>query len=77
MSYHEYMVSREITKNDYPFYALIMATMRKADTNNQRVLANAFPAEWAELQARYHLPFGKYPAELTAAEREAMTRGEP
>ncbi|MGH3495068.1 MAG: hypothetical protein ACRDQ1_17790 [Sciscionella sp.] len=58
MSCHEYLVSRSISAQDPPFYALIMAAMRQADTSNAEALRRAFPAVWAELQARYHAPSG-------------------
>lgn len=34
MSYHDYCESRHITAKGHPFYALIMAAMRQADTDN-------------------------------------------
>jgi hypothetical protein len=58
MSYHEYMVSRELTSTDPPFYALIMCAMRKADTTNAAKLRAAFPDVWNEFQARYNAPGG-------------------
>lgn len=59
MSYYDYVVSREIDENDYPFYALIMAAMRKADDNNLKALQNILPDVWQELKERYNLPGGK------------------
>lgn len=41
-----------------PFYALIMAAMRKADSVNAGRLQRAFPEIWNELQARYDAPGG-------------------
>jgi hypothetical protein len=58
MSYHEYMVSREMTSTDLPFYALIMCAMRKADSTNAAKLRAAFPDVWDEFQARYNAPGG-------------------
>jgi hypothetical protein len=58
MSYHEYMVSREMTSTDPPFYALIMCAMRKADTTNAAKLRAAFPDVWNEFEARYNAPGG-------------------
>ncbi len=40
--------------DDPPFYALIMAAMTKADTDNLLKLQHAFPDVWVELQARYN-----------------------
>ncbi len=56
MSYHDYVKGRELTLDDPPFYALIQAAMRKADTGNLEKLQAAFPEIWEELNARYHAP---------------------
>ena len=61
MSLHEYKQSIELYDKDYPFYALIMAAMRKADSDNERLLRDAFPRVWDELQARYDAPGGVLP----------------
>ncbi len=58
MSYYDYKQSVYISLKDYPFYALIMAAMRQADTDNARALKHIFPNIWAELDARYHAPGG-------------------
>lgn len=58
MSYHEYKTSQEIAKRDYPFYALIMAAMRQADSYNVEQLKAAFPVQWCELSKRYDVPGG-------------------
>lgn len=58
MSRHEYEVSQRIDHMDPPFYALIMAAMRKADTPNMAKLRRAFPDTHAELEARYNAPGG-------------------
>ena len=58
MSYHEYIMSREIERQDLPFYALIMAAMRKADDNNIEKLKYGWPEVWTELYTRYHAPGG-------------------
>lgn len=59
MSLHSYMVSYDLATHDYPFEALIMAAMRKADTRNSRLLHDAFPAIHDELYARYNAPGGR------------------
>lgn len=59
MSHFDYAASRELIAADPPFYSLIMAAMRKADSVNQQLLADAFPETWAELQARYNAPAGR------------------
>lgn len=58
MSRFDYEASKKISMEDYPFYALIMAAMRQADSTNLSRLRSAFPAVWDELQARYHAPGG-------------------
>ena len=58
MSLYDYNISREISKNDYTFYALIMAAMRKADSTNLPKLRTAFPDIYEELYARYNSPGG-------------------
>ena len=58
MSRFDYDASKKIFLEDPPFYALIMAAMRKADTHNVILLANAFPEVWTELAKRYNAPGG-------------------
>ena len=59
MSHHEYQVSKTLADDDsIPFYALIMAAMRRADTKNTERLSQAFPEVWDELRRRYHSPGG-------------------
>ena len=59
MSLYDYEVSKELSYKDYPFYALIMAAMRKADDTNGELLRKAFPLVWEELHRRYHSAGGK------------------
>jgi len=63
MSYHEYLRSQSIAASDEPFYALIMAAMRQADTDNLEKLKAAWPKVWDELNCRYHVPGGFLPGE--------------
>jgi hypothetical protein len=63
MSYYDYKVGREISAKDYPFYALIQAAMRQADTFNLEALKFAFPETFKELQERYNAPGGKLEGE--------------
>ncbi|MBN1422404.1 MAG: hypothetical protein JXP34_26750 [Planctomycetes bacterium] len=63
MSLYDYRISREISKHDPPFAALIMAAMRKADSRNVELLRAAWPAIWQELYERYHAPGGLLPGE--------------
>lgn len=64
MSLYEYKVSQEISAEDPPFYALIMACFRKADTYNQGLLRIAFPQKWNEFIGRYNAPGGRLNEEL-------------
>jgi hypothetical protein len=63
MSLYDYKMSQQIAAQDFPFYALIMAAMRQADTNNAEALRIIFPAVWRELQKRYNAPGGFLPGE--------------
>mgnify|MGYP001592579225 CR=1 FL=1 len=67
MSYYDYITSLEIGASDPPFYALIMAAMRKADTSNTELLREAWPEVWDELYARYHAPGGALDGERVMA----------
>ena len=58
MSLYDYKASLEIASQDYPFYALVMACMRQADSNNIEKLKLAFPDTWKELKQRYNAPGG-------------------
>lgn len=58
MSLYDYEVSRQLDAQDVPFHALIMAAMRRADTDNQAILRAFWPAVWDELFARYNAPAG-------------------
>lgn len=58
MSLHEYTISRKLSADDPPFYALIMAAMRQADTINFLILQQAWPDLSAELKKRYNAPGG-------------------
>lgn len=68
MSLHQYEISKRIAASDYPFYSLIMAAMRQADSENLAKLQAAWPEVWDELEERYNAPGG-----LTATEREARS----
>lgn len=59
MSLHDYEIGREIAAHGYPFYALIQAAMRQADTDNVVKLQEAWPAVWEEFMRRYNAPGGK------------------
>jgi hypothetical protein len=59
MSLYDYQVSIQIAIHNYPFYALIQAAMRQADTDNLELLKTAFPEVYAEFRARYNAPGGR------------------
>lgn len=63
MSLYDYRVSRQIIFNDPPFYALIMAAIRKADTENTALLREVFPAVYWEFEDRYNTPGGRLPGD--------------
>jgi hypothetical protein len=63
MSLYDYRRSQALYVADEPFYGLIMAAMRRADTDNLELLRRAFPETHAELHARYHAPGGLLPGE--------------
>lgn len=52
----EYRQSIQIEAEGYGFYALIMAAMRQADSDNLVKLQDAFPYVWEELQRWYNTP---------------------
>ena len=58
MSLYDYRESIEIYAKNYQFYALIMAAMRGADSDNIEKLKEAFPEVHKELTARYWAPGG-------------------
>ncbi len=61
---HEYRMSLELTKGDPSFYALIMAAMRQADSDNIEKLKAAFPDTHEELKVRYNARGGYLPKEI-------------
>lgn len=61
MSRFDYEVGRRIAADDPPFYALIQAAMRRADSTNLRRLREAFPETYAEVEARYNAHGGILP----------------
>lgn len=62
MSLYDYTASQQLAF-DAPFYGLIMAAMRRADTANLVLLRNSWPEVWAELDARYQAPGGALPGD--------------
>jgi len=58
MSLYDYRESVKLQCHDAPFYAFLMAAMRRADDVNLLKLRSGWPEIWAELEARYHAPGG-------------------
>ena len=58
MSHFDYQYAKRLVHDDAPFYALIMAAMWRADTDNVMRLKLAFPDVWEEVNARYRAPGG-------------------
>lgn len=82
MSQFDYQASLRISADDLPFYGLVMAAMRQADTANLALLKAAFPGTWAELDARSSAPGGALPGDpgyerMQAARRAIVAAGEP
>lgn len=63
MSRYGYEFSQKPDLAVGPFDGLIMAAMRRADTDNLERLKLAFPDLWVEFQARYWAPGGLLPGE--------------
>jgi hypothetical protein len=68
MSLYDYRVSCDISLEDHPFEALIMAALRQADRHNHELLTMTFPKIADEFRRRYHAPAGIIP-EDTPEER--------
>jgi hypothetical protein len=64
LSFYDYKAAQQIEGEGYPFYAIIQAAMRQADSLNLITLQIAFPEVWGELQARYNAPGGLFESEL-------------
>ncbi len=58
MSRFDYEQSKKIAAQDYTFYALIMAAMRQADSENVIRLQTMFPDTWDEFSRRWNAPGG-------------------
>ncbi len=64
MSLYDYRASQRPELSTAPFYALIMAAMRNADTPNTEKLQDAWPDVYRELYRRYHSPGGLLDGEV-------------
>jgi hypothetical protein len=63
MGYNEYVKSQQLESvamggDGNAFYALLMAAMRQADTDNLNALKLAFPLVYDELMQRFNAPGG-------------------
>ncbi len=58
MGLHEYVISKELSADDPPFYALIMSAIRKADDINLEKLEAGWPEVVDEMRRRYDAPGG-------------------
>ena len=63
MSLYDYQRSQALDQADETFHGLIMAAMRRADSENYRALRLQWPEVWDELQERYHAPGGRLPGD--------------
>lgn len=62
MSLYDYHYSlKKLSLVDAPFYALLMAAIRKADTENLARLREGFPELVDEFTRRYYAPLGVLP----------------
>lgn len=57
MSIYDYETSKQVDP-DISFYGIIMAAMRRADSDNAEMLKRCWPQVWKELEARYWAPGG-------------------
>jgi hypothetical protein len=67
MSRYDYLIGQKIEAEGYPFYALVQAAMRQADSQNIEKLRWTFPEIHNELQARYNAPGGYLEGEVPDA----------
>lgn len=63
MTLHAYQRSLEVSALDAPFSSLIMAAIRKADTDNGARLMLMWPELWEEVEHRYWSGGGLLPGE--------------
>ena len=66
MSHYEYLIGIEISEKNPPFYAIIQAAMRQADSDNLDKLKAAFPDTFRELAFRYDSAGGYLSGEQTS-----------
>jgi hypothetical protein len=78
MSRIDYHLAVDLKNADVPFYALVMAAMMRADSDNIEILKTGWPEVWREVQARWKAPGGaltgevaRSPASISRARGEA------
>ncbi len=64
-SYYDYEISKRISAEDYPFYALLCALFRQADSDNLARLQQVFPDELKAFRQRYNNQGGLTDDELS------------
>jgi hypothetical protein len=74
MSLFDYRFSRALDDLDVPFHGLLMAAIRKADTENFQKFRACWPQIVAELEARYNVPGGLLPGESVELTAEGLKR---
>jgi len=57
-SHYDYTVSQELAAKDVPFYGLLFALIRRADTDNLEKINAEWPEVVAEFKRRYYAPGG-------------------
>jgi len=61
LSHYEYELSMQIACQNYPFYALIAAAIRQADSRNLDILRSYWPGIYESLVTRRNAPGGIVP----------------
>ena len=73
MSLHEYEASNRVN-HGFSFVSIIMAAMRRADSDDTYKLKTMWPEIWEELSARYNAPGGRLPGdERRKADRRRLS----
>lgn len=77
MSLYDYRYAQRLEQEDPPFYGLVMALVRKADTYNTETLKRAWPEVFEEYVERYNAPGGMIQGEQSDPEwRPQISKGE-
>ena len=70
MSLHEYLYSKTLGRYDPPFYGLLFAMLRNADSDNVRRIKAMWPERYAEFERRYNAPGGILPEDEWPADKD-------